>query len=75
METAAIPPVLYKQPIPDTARKLWGPSSTPMPAEGIWQTLNPAQQRNVLHTLILVCCRLAHPDRHAAMEKETGHDS
>jgi hypothetical protein len=64
MEAAAIPPVSFKRPIPDTAGKLWYASSMPIPAGGIWQALNPTQQRNVLDTLVRVCCHLAYPDRH-----------
>ena len=76
MEVATIPPVMNNRSIPDTPRKRWCPnSSRPISAEGIWQTLSPTQQRNVLDTLVRLCCRLTHPDRRVAIEKERDHDS
>jgi hypothetical protein len=51
------------------------PGTLPTPVEGIWATLNLAQQRNVLDVLVRVCCLLAHPAHSGAIEQEANHDA
>jgi hypothetical protein len=76
MEPATTNPEVDSKSIPDAPRRLWRPTSKlPISAEGIWTTLDPIQQRNVVDALVRLCCHLANRGHDGVSERDDSHDS